>query len=65
MDTARILKEIDRFEWKHSWHLKKAYGTIDWSDPENVAKIRKVLREHRDYAREMNANCELLLDTLP
>jgi hypothetical protein len=61
----RIRKEIDRFEWKHSWHLKRSEGgTIEWDSEENIKKIRKILHEHLDYANKMKAECEELLSQM-
>lgn len=61
-EREQVRAAIDRFEWKHSWHLPKypGGGGIDWHDPATLAKCREVLEEYRTMCLSFAVTCDRL-----
>lgn len=40
--TRKLVTELmDRGQWKHTWHMKKHHGSIDWEDEGNLDLIEE------------------------
>lgn len=49
-DKREILKAIDAYAWKHSWHLPSGdYGLL-WDD-DTLEKVSEIMIDYRDKAR--------------
>jgi crotonobetainyl-CoA:carnitine CoA-transferase CaiB-like acyl-CoA transferase len=60
-EKRKIRAAIDRYEWKHSWHLQTdRNGYTNWDSNENLIKCRHVLEEYRREALQFAAACDIL-----
>jgi hypothetical protein len=59
MDVVdEIRNTIDRYEWKHSWHLPKdAYGYIAWTSKDTLDEVQKILDRYAQDAAFFAAKC--------
>lgn len=61
----QLQKAIDRFEWKHSWHLPKdTNGYILWSDPQTVSKCIEILKGHLKIGIRITSESQNLIEKL-
>jgi len=63
---SKLLDYLDRGSWKNSWHLKKdQYGYVDWHNPENLEKIRRILNGFKTEGEKMIQSSNYYLQNLP
>ena len=61
-EHRKEIKEIiDRGEWKHSWHLPKKNGYIDWFSDVTKREVRGlIIRENHDAHELLRETNDLL-----
>lgn len=61
-----ILAAIDRFQWKHSWHLPRDSSGhyVDWYNPATLTKCRTALEEYRTMCLTFACTCDKLVGRL-
>lgn len=59
-EKRQIIKCIDAYEWKHSWHLPTGPHGLLWDDA-TLEQVSEIMTEYRDKARSFANKCDSLI----